>query len=150
RDAAAPPWQAFFGEQAAEYDGGWPRTQAEAHAFECCIVEWLNRNPAPSPAGQCAWCGHPETEGSVVLPFGAEPWGHTWLHAECWGAWREARRAHAVKALALMGINRPSIDRSPASSNHAGRGAPAGTAMSEAADALRAGNGTPFAQAFAS
>ena len=37
-------WQAFFDERAgiAEFDGGLPRPQAEAQAFVCCVVEWLN------------------------------------------------------------------------------------------------------------
>jgi hypothetical protein len=46
-------WQYFFEERAAiaEFDGGLPRTQAEGQAFECCVVEWLNRNLAPSKPG---------------------------------------------------------------------------------------------------
>jgi hypothetical protein len=31
-----------------EFDAGMPRPEAEAQAFEACIVEWLNRNPTPS------------------------------------------------------------------------------------------------------
>ncbi|SRR5258705_9286152 len=39
-------WLAFFDERAgiAEFDGELPRGEAEARAFECCMVEWLNRN----------------------------------------------------------------------------------------------------------
>jgi hypothetical protein len=46
-------WLAFFDERAgiAEFDGGLQRTDAEARAFECCVVEWLNRNPVSSPPG---------------------------------------------------------------------------------------------------
>lgn len=29
---------------------------------------------------------------------------HTWLHAECWPAWYQARRADAIAALRAMGI----------------------------------------------
>ena len=38
-------WQVYFDERAgvAEFDGGLPRGAAEAKAFECCVVEWLNR-----------------------------------------------------------------------------------------------------------
>jgi hypothetical protein len=79
------------------------RTGAEALAFEARIIEWLNRNPAPSPAGQCAWCGKRETESAVVVPFGAEPGTHAWLHSECWRPWHEARRAEAAKALRQIG-----------------------------------------------
>ena len=52
-------WRAFFDERAgiAEFSGGVSRKEAEAHAFACCVVEWLNRHPAPSPPGRCAWCG---------------------------------------------------------------------------------------------
>jgi hypothetical protein len=105
---AAEEWQAFFDERAsvAEFDGGLSRTSAEAHAFEACIMEWLNLNPAPSLPGRCARCGEVETRHAVVLPYGAEPGMHTWLHAECWGAWQEARRTQAVKALTPM-ITRP-------------------------------------------
>src|SRR5262249_47167306 len=40
---------AFFDGRAriAEFDGGLPREEAEARAFECCAVEWLNRNLIP-------------------------------------------------------------------------------------------------------
>jgi hypothetical protein len=43
-------WLAFFDERAgiAEFEGGLPRGEAEARAFECCAVEWLNRNPVCS------------------------------------------------------------------------------------------------------
>ena len=79
----AEDWRAFFHERAsiAEFDGGLPRTEAEGRAFECCVIEWLNRNPAPSAAGQCGRCGRAETRDAVVLPFGTEPGTHAWLHA---------------------------------------------------------------------
>ena len=48
-------WRTLFAERAAvaEFDGGLPRPDAEAQAFACCVVEWLNRNPARSPPGRC-------------------------------------------------------------------------------------------------
>jgi hypothetical protein len=73
-------------------------------AFEFCIVEWLNQHPAPSPPGRCGWCGRPESPGAVVVPFGAEPGTHAWLHSECWPAWYAARKAEAIAALIAMGI----------------------------------------------
>src|SRR5262249_46508001 len=50
---SAEDWQVFFEERAGivEFDGGLPRAEAEAQAFACCVVEWLNRNPERSPAG---------------------------------------------------------------------------------------------------
>ena len=106
---SAEDWQVFFDERAgiAEFDGGLPRPEAEAHAFECCVVDWLNRHPCPSTSTRCAQCGGPGSISAVVLPFGTEPGPHVWVHAECWAAWQEARRGQAVKALALMGINPP-------------------------------------------
>lgn len=106
-DWSADDWQVLFDERAgvAEFDGGLSRTEAEAYAFECCVVEWLNRRPCPSTATRCAQCGKPRSTSAVVLPFGTEPGPHVWLHAECWTVWQEARRSRAVKALALMGIS---------------------------------------------
>jgi hypothetical protein len=69
--------------------------------FEARVVEWLNQHPAPSAPGRCAWCGKPEAPGAVVLPFGSEPETHAWLHAECWPAWHQARRADAIEALRI-------------------------------------------------
>src|SRR5271169_1660918 len=37
-----------------------PRTGAETLVSEARVVEWLDRNPAPSQAGRCAWCGKAE------------------------------------------------------------------------------------------
>ena len=56
---SAEDWQVFFDERAgiAEFDGGLPRAEAEAQAFACCVVEWLNRNPERSPPGRCLGCG---------------------------------------------------------------------------------------------
>lgn len=76
----------------------------ETLASEARIVEWLNRNPAPSPAGRCAWCGGCETDSAVVVPFGTELGTHAWLHSECWRPWQQARRAAAVKAFGQIGI----------------------------------------------
>jgi hypothetical protein len=44
---SAEDWQVSFDERAGiiEFDGGLPRAEAEARAFDCCVVEWLNRNP---------------------------------------------------------------------------------------------------------
>jgi hypothetical protein len=94
-------WRAFFDERAGirQFDAGLAKPAAEVQAFEACIIEWLNRNPAPSPAGRCAWCGERETQSTVVVPFGTEPGTHAWIHAECWRPWHDSRRAEAVKAL---------------------------------------------------
>jgi hypothetical protein len=98
-------WQARFDERAAflEHDGGLTRVEAGTRAFEYCVIEWLNQNPDSSPAGNCTWCGKPETPSAVVLPFGVGE-HHAWLHADCWPAWHQSRLAEAVRSLKAMGV----------------------------------------------
>lgn len=110
-------WRLFFEERAAiaEFDGGLPRNKAEAQAFECCIVEWLNRNPASSKPGRCAWCGRSESQDAIVLPFGTEPGIHVWLHAQRWTEWQKMRRSHAEETLNQMDLVNSSDGRTHAS-----------------------------------
>jgi hypothetical protein len=106
---SAEDWQAYFDERAgiAEFDGGLPRPEAEARAFEYCVVEWLNRNFERSPPGRCLACGDGDLPHDALLPFGIEPTGHVWLHSRCWPAWHAGQRAEAVEALKAMGIAPP-------------------------------------------
>ena len=101
---SAEDWQVYFDERAgiAEFDGGLPRAEAEARAFECCVVEWLNRNPVCSPPGRCLRCGGREDTHDKLLPYGTEPTGHAWLHSLCWEAWHANRKAKAVAILSLI------------------------------------------------
>ena len=100
----AEDWQVFFNERAgiAEFDGGQNRVDAEAIAFECCIVEWLDHHPEYSHPDRCAWCGVPYRDGNAVVPFGVDSQGHTWLHPECWSDWCQDRRERAQRALKGM------------------------------------------------
>lgn len=102
----AEDWQVFFDERAgiAEFDGGVSRIEAEARAFACCVVEWLNRNFERSPPDRCLGCGGGEQASDSLLPFGTETAGHAWLHGRCWPAWYARRKAEAVAVLAAMGI----------------------------------------------
>jgi hypothetical protein len=105
---SAEDWQAFFDERAgiAEFDGGLPRAQAEAQAFDRCVDEWLSHNPVRSPPERCLGCGGRDYH-DPLLPFGIEPTGHAWLHSRCWPNWQAARNAEAVAALAKEGIMAP-------------------------------------------
>ena len=105
---SAADWRAFFDERAgiAEFDGGLSRAKAEALAFDCCVVEWLNRNPAWSESGCCLQCRRGADPGNPLLPFGTEPASHAWLHGACWQAWHRARQTEAIAALRAMGIER--------------------------------------------
>jgi hypothetical protein len=71
---SAEDWRVFFDERAgiAEFDGGLSRAQAEARAFACCAVEWLNRNPVRLPPGRCLDCGGGDHAHDPVLPFDVE------------------------------------------------------------------------------
>jgi hypothetical protein len=99
-------WEAFFDERAGirERDGGLPREQAEALAFDDSIVEWLLRHPVQSRPGLCFGCGRRDEHAGIVVPFGTEPSGHVWLHSDCWPAWHRSRKAEAAAALSAMGI----------------------------------------------
>jgi hypothetical protein len=66
------------------------------------VVRWLDAHGEASEAGRCAWCGQAETPNSVVVPFGTR--NHTWLHPECWPAWRSKQRERAKTALRGAGI----------------------------------------------
>ena len=103
---SAEDWQVYFDERAgnAEFDGGLPRVEAETQAFECCVVEWLNRNPHCSPPGRCLGCGGRENTHDHLLPYGTEQAGHAWLHSLCWEAWHARRKAEAIAALSRLGM----------------------------------------------
>jgi hypothetical protein len=106
---SAEDWQLFFDERAgiAEFDGGPSHPEAEARAFECCVVEWLNRNLECSPPGRCLACGGGDHGHDALLPHGFESIGHVWLHSRCWAAWHAGCKAEAVAVLKAMGITPP-------------------------------------------
>jgi hypothetical protein len=106
---SADDWLTYFDERAGiiEFDGGLPRPEAEAQAFGCCVVEWLNRNPVRSPSGRCLACGNRDHHHDPLLPYGTEPRGHVWLHGRCWPVWYAGRKAEAEAALVAMGIGTP-------------------------------------------
>ena len=101
-------WQTYFDERAgiAEHDGGLPRADAEQQAFQCCVADWLWRNPPPATGPErCAHCGQPLGEpGRDGLPFLTGGGRHVWLHNGCHGDWTTQRRAEAVAALAILGL----------------------------------------------
>jgi hypothetical protein len=102
-DGWTADWQVYFDERSgiAEFDGGLTRADAETQAFQCCVVEWLNRNPVSSPPGRCLGCGGRENTTDRLLPYGTEQTGHAWLHSRCWEAWHANRKAKAVAILSL-------------------------------------------------
>jgi hypothetical protein len=83
----------------AEQERRFHRAVQERHSIEAQIIRWLDQYPTPSAAGECAWCHKQDNPAAAVVPFGVVPGTHTWLHAECWSAWHEARRAEALRAL---------------------------------------------------
>jgi hypothetical protein len=97
-------WQAFFDERAdvAEADGGLPRAEAEARAFNCCVAEWLMRNPICSSPDRCLDCGKSAITDDPILPIGVVGAGEAWLHRSCVPAWHSARISAAIEALKAM------------------------------------------------
>jgi hypothetical protein len=110
----AEDWHIFFAKRAAiaEIQCGLPRPEAEARAFACCVVEWMNHNFVVSPPGRCLACGGSDHRHDAVLPFGVEPTGRAWLHSRCWPAWHADRKTEAIAALAVIGIALPTIPAS--------------------------------------
>jgi hypothetical protein len=65
-----------------------------AHAKEGTCKTSRSTDPT-----SCAWCGEGERSGAMIVPFGTEATGHTWLHDTCWPAWY-AKRRNALPAAA--------------------------------------------------
>jgi hypothetical protein len=64
------------------------------------IVQWVNGNFAPSPAGICAHCGGgARPEDALVRLFVGSDRGE--VHGNCHASWLEDREAEARKALGL-------------------------------------------------
>jgi len=67
----------------------------------------MEQNPEPSLPDRCAWCYEPDVSGTLVVPFGTQSHGHTWLHSGCWEVWFRDRQHRAEQALMEVGIERP-------------------------------------------
>jgi hypothetical protein len=81
-----------------------PVGKGRAFAFECCVIECLNRTFEPSPPGRCVHCGGGDRNSDALLPIGTESAGRIWLHKGCREVWHANRRAKAFAALADLGI----------------------------------------------
>ena len=92
---------------AAEHDGGLAPAEAEARAFECAVVQWMNRNPpADADEDHCAACGGPLGRiGEDAVAVLAGEGRHAWVHHSCHHNFMAQRRDAAVTALAAMGFD---------------------------------------------
>jgi hypothetical protein len=102
----AEDWQTYFDERAAiaEFDGGLPRPEAEARAYECCIVHWLSIvPPIVADDRECSVCSRPL--GGQAVPVLRAGGGHVWLHHGCIERFNVQRQGEAHRALAEMGIH---------------------------------------------
>ncbi len=106
-DWDAEDWGAHYDERAAvaEYERGASQEEAEAAAFEVCVVRWLDSHP-PSQDNLdcCVHCGEQIAEFDAI-PCLTGDGGHVWIHGQCHPAWMERRRKQAVEALAGLGLS---------------------------------------------
>jgi hypothetical protein len=99
-------WIVLFEERAAilEYEGGLPRHEAEARAFEYTLVAWRDRVPTARTMGICAHCGRRGEPGMPLVPYGTHETGTTVLHTSCWPAWNAHRIRRGTAFLNSLGI----------------------------------------------
>ncbi len=106
-DWDAEDWVAHFIERAAiaEYERGASQEEAEATAFEVCVVRWLDSHP-PSQDNLdcCVHCGEQMDELDAISYLTGDG-GDVWMHGQCHPAWTERRRKQAVEALAGLGLS---------------------------------------------
>jgi hypothetical protein len=99
-------WHAHFNERAglAEYDGGFPRSEAELCAFEACVDHWLTMHPPRVPhSGLCIRCGVAESPAEPSnIPIAGLGGDTGWLHLECAPKWSVSRRWEARRALSWL------------------------------------------------
>jgi len=101
-------WRAYFDERAgiAEYDGKLSRGKAEALAFGCCVLKWLEltfRCPEPR---HCKCVGNPPSD----LSFGPEVTGWISPTSRCRRVWQTEAWCAAFDFLEKNGIE-PARDR---------------------------------------
>ena len=91
---------------AAEPERRLPGADANREAFECAVVQWMNRNPpADADEDHCAACRGPLGRiGEDAVPVLAGEGRHVWVHHGCHGHLIAQRRDAAVTALAAMGV----------------------------------------------
>ena len=77
------------------YEGGTSLRTAPVETTQSSDARSQTKNAGHSPSDptRCAHCGEGERSGSMIVPFGTEATGHTWLHSECWRAWYTKRCA---------------------------------------------------------
>jgi hypothetical protein len=87
---SAQDWQVAFDKRAglAQFNDALSRAEAEAQAFACCVVEWLDRNPEQSPPGRCHGCGCRDHTHDPLLP----------------SAWRAPAMPGCIRAAGLPGM----------------------------------------------
>lgn len=95
-------WQEAFKERAAirEFDGLYPRAEAEILAFGELVNQWHFQH-AVITQGQCAGCGRPADADTIQLADGAD------IHLGCVRAYGIKWRRAASEALVAMGLTIP-------------------------------------------
>ena len=92
------------------HDGAQSLSKAEISTFENRVIDWLDQHREPSDPERCTWCRHPDLPEHIIVPFGSNLHGHTWLHPECWREWHKLRRETATQALLAKEIHGPYVE----------------------------------------
>ena len=111
RPAAEPSfWRDCFEERAAhrQYDGGYPRIEAEQLAFGEVILEWHRRHGAPPDHHRCAGCSDALSgEVALILADGAHVHFGGIHGVKCIVSYGAKWRGAAVAALRELGLDPP-------------------------------------------
>ena len=103
---SAEDWQVFFDERAgiAEFDGYYPRIDAEIIAFEDCVDRWLALNPPTSRSPEsCLLCGKAASvKDSDMVHIVDSSNRSARVHATCAPRWKVLRRVEARTRLTFL------------------------------------------------
>jgi hypothetical protein len=98
---AESPFYSFCGAASEDCEVSHARDEDRGRQRDITTKKADTSHPPSSSATdptRCAWCGEGERSGAMIVPFGTETTGHTWLHSGCWREWYAKRRGETTPA----------------------------------------------------